>query len=60
MYNKLITTEVPEMVPNVTVDIKIVYINGNTITLTLSWGEAFNNLDSIVNYTVSCSDDEIF
>ena len=33
-------------------DIKIVNIG---ITLTLSWGEPFNNLDPIVNYTVSCS-----
>ena len=32
-------------------------INGNSITLTLSWGEPFNNLDPIVNYTVSCSGD---
>ena len=27
------------------------------VTLTLSWGEPFNNLDPIVNYTVSCSGD---
>ena len=32
-------------------------INGNNVTLTLSWGEPFNNLDPIVNYTVSCSSD---
>ena len=32
-------------------------INGNIVTLTLSWGEPFNNLDSIVIYTVSCSGD---
>ena len=32
-------------------------VNGNNITLTLSWGEPFNNLDPIVNYTVSCSGD---
>ena len=32
-------------------------INGNNVTLTLSWGEPFNNLDPIVNYTVSCSGD---
>ena len=38
------------MVPNVTVD-----INGNNITLTISWEQPFNNLDPIVNYTVSCS-----
>ena len=27
------------------------------MTLTLSWGEPFNNFDPIVNYTVSCSGD---
>ena len=27
------------------------------IRLSLSWGEPFNNLDPIVNYTVSCSGD---
>ena len=32
-------------------------INGNDATLTLSWGEPFNNLDPIMNYTVSCSGD---
>ena len=42
------------MVPGVTVTINI---NGNNVTLTLSWGEPFNNLDPIVNYTVSCSGD---
>ena len=57
MYNELITTGVPEMVSNISVDIKIVYINGNSVTLTLSWEEPFNNLDPIVNYTVSCSGD---
>jgi len=31
--------------------------NGNNVTVTLSWGEPFNNLDPIVNYTVSCSGD---
>ena len=40
------------MVPNVMVDINTY---GNNITLTLSWGEPFNNFDPIVNYTVSCS-----
>ena len=30
-------------------------VNGDHVTLTLSWGEPFNNLDPIVNYTVSCS-----
>ena len=42
------------MVPNVTVDNST---NGNTVTLTLSWTEPFNNLDPIVSYTVSCSGD---
>ena len=32
-------------------------INGNIVTIRLSWGEPFNNLDPIVNYTVSCSSD---
>ena len=45
------------MVPDVTVDDNTVNINGNNVTLTLSWGESFNNLNPIVNYTVSCSGD---
>ena len=59
MYNELITTGVPEIVSNISVDIKIVYINGSSVTLILSWGEPFNNFDPIyiVNYTVSCSGD---
>ena len=47
----------PAVVPNVTVDDNTININGNNVTLTLSWGEPFNNLDPIVNYTVSCSGD---
>ena len=42
------------MVPDINHTINI---NGNNISLTLSWGEPFNNLDPIVNYTVSCSGD---
>ena len=42
------------MVPNVTVNNST---NGNSLTITLSWGEPFNNLDPIVSYTVSCSGD---
>ena len=38
------------MVPKVTAII-------NNVTLTLSWREAFNNFDPIVNYTVSCLGD---
>ena len=45
------------MVPGVTVDDNTISINGDNVTLTLSWGEPFNNFDPIVNYTVSCSGD---
>ena len=44
------------MVPNVTVTVNN-QSNGSIIILRLSWGEPFNNLDPIVNYTVSCSGD---
>ena len=47
-------TGVPEMIPYIAADNTT---NGNSITLTLSWGEPFNNFDPIVNYTVSCSGD---
>ena len=50
-------TGVPAMVPDVTVDNNTINITGNNVTLTLSWGEPFDNLDVIVNYTVSCSGD---
>ena len=40
-----------------TVDSITIHFNGNIVTLTLSWGEPFNNFDPIVNYTVSCSGD---
>ena len=46
------------MVPVVTVDDNTININGNIVTLTLIWGEPFNNFDPIVNYTVSCSGDD--
>ena len=45
------------MVPGVTITDSTIIINGNTVTLTLSWGEPFNNFDPIVNYNVSCSGD---
>ena len=45
------------MVANVTVNNNTININGNNVTLTLSWGEPFNNFGPIVNYTVSCSGD---
>ena len=47
----------PDMVPDVVVDDGTVNINGTIVTFTLSWGEPFNYLDPIVNYTVSCSGD---
>ena len=46
---------VPAMVPNVTIDYNNINVSVNI--LTLRWGEPFNNLDPIVNYTVSCSGD---
>ena len=45
------------MVPKATVNDNTININGNKVTLTLSWEEPFNNFDPIVNYTVSCSGD---
>ena len=49
---------VPAMVPGITVDDNTInIINGDNVTLTLSWGEPFNNLDPIVSYIVSCSGD---
>ena len=57
MYIKLnmFITGVPERVPGLIVD--DVQVNGNVITIPISWEEPFNNLDPIVNYTVSCSGD---
>jgi len=52
-------TGVPAMVPNLTVDDRTVDINEDIVSLTLSWGEPFNNLDPIVNYIVSCSGDNV-
>ena len=49
--------DVPEMVPGVTVDDNTINIKGNIVTLTLNWRKPFNNLDPIVNYTVSCLGD---
>ena len=45
------------MVPSVMIDESSVNTDGNYVTLTLRWEEPFNNFDSIVNYTVSCSGD---
>ena len=51
---RLFITGVPKMVPDANTDVEH---NHSNVTLTLSWGEPFNNLDPIVNYTVSCSGD---
>ena len=45
------------MVPGIGIDNRTINIIGSNVTLTLNWGEPFNNLDPIVNYTVSCSGD---
>ena len=50
-------TGIPAMVSGITIDVKTISINGNNVTLTLSWGEPFNNFDPILNYIVSCSGD---
>ena len=57
-FQELIIAGVPAMVPDVKVDGNNINVNGNNVTLTLSWGEPFNNLDPIVNYSVSCSSDD--
>ena len=46
------------MVSGVTVDSNTININGDSVTLILSWGEPLYNFDPIVNYTVSCSGDD--
>ena len=46
------------MVPNVIFDVMDnITIDGRNLNSTLSWGEPFNNLDPIINYTISCSGD---
>ena len=45
------------MVPDVIVDNDTITASRDNVTLTLSWGEPFNNLDPIVSFTVSCSGD---
>ena len=51
------STAAPNQVPDVAVMPDTITLDGNNVTLTLSWGEPFNNFDPIVNYTVSCSGD---
>ena len=35
-----------------------VTLDNNTVNLTLSWGEPFNNFDPIISYIVRCSGDD--
>ena len=55
----IFVTGVPRIIPHISVDDNTISINGNNVTLTLSWGEPFNSLDVIVNYIVSYSGDVI-
>ena len=52
---KLFITGVPGKIPDLYFTNST---NGGTVEFTLNWGEPFNNLDPIVNYTVSCSGDD--
>ena len=52
---QLIITGAPSRVPDVKVVVNTTMVNGSNVTLTLSWRKPFDNLDPIVNYTVSCS-----
>ena len=55
----LFVSGIPQRVHNITAAamINTINITGKAITVSLSWGEPFNNLDPIANYTVSCSGD---
>ena len=53
----ILISGVPAMVQGVTLNNSTIRINGNIVTLRLSWQEQFNYLDPIVSYTVSCSGD---
>ena len=54
----ILYTAAPDQVPDVMVIADNITLINDIITLTLSWGEPFNNFDPIVNYTVSCSGDD--
>ena len=56
-YTYTDTVDVPRIVPYVTINSNTISVNRTNVTLTLNWGEPFNNLDPIVSYTVSCSGD---
>ena len=57
VYHFLFITGVPAMVPYVTANQTAINVNEKNVTLTLNWGEPFNNLDLILSYTLSCSGD---
>ena len=57
LHNVVCITGVPAMVPGVRVHSYTIIVNESNVTLTLSWGKPFNNLDPIVNYILSCSGD---
>ena len=42
----------PDQVPGVMVITDSITLNDDNVTLTLSWGEPFNNFDPIVNYSI--------
>ena len=45
------------MVPYVRANQTTINANERSVTLTLNWGEPFNNFDPILSYTLSCSGD---
>ena len=51
-------TGVPAVVPNVTVDNSSINDNGGNVTISLRWGEPFNNFDPIIYYTVLYSSND--
>ena len=55
----IIYTAAPKQVPEFMVMDNVTVSDDDIVTLTLSWGEPFNNFDPIVNYIVSCSGDNI-
>ena len=50
----LLVIAVPDQVPDFTATADSTSLEANTLKLTLSWGEPFNNFLPITNYTVSC------
>ena len=58
IYICALYTAAPDQVPGVMVITDSITLNSDNVTLTLNWGEPFNNFDPILNYTVSCSGDD--